>query len=158
MKRRSFLRLTGAVGALATVGDLRFLGRLPSVSAAEAALDPKIVRFAPEIEPLVRRRDIAHAPLHRGHDALEPVLAHRRDGLRRIARRRGGRQRVAGRIIAVGHVLLVIRALTEHRIEAQAEKGGDRGEDDDFVEHRSNFRLARTRHGASARRVFPLVP
>ena len=54
MKRRSFLRLTGAVGALATVGDLRFLGRLPSVSAAEAALDPKAVRFHPDIEPLVR--------------------------------------------------------------------------------------------------------
>src|SRR5688572_5139023 len=54
MKRRSFLRLTGAVGALATVGDLGFLGRLPSVSAAEAALDPKVVRFAPQIEPLVR--------------------------------------------------------------------------------------------------------
>src|SRR5687767_14907189 len=54
MKRRSFLRLTSAVGALATIGDLRFLGGLPSVSAAEAALDPKVVRFAPEIEPLVR--------------------------------------------------------------------------------------------------------
>lgn len=54
MKRRSFLRVVGAFGALATIGDLRFLGGLPSVSAAEATLDPKIVRFAPEIEPLVR--------------------------------------------------------------------------------------------------------
>ena len=54
MKRRSFLRFAGAAGALAALADFRFLGRLPSVSAAEASLDPSIVRFAPEIEPLVR--------------------------------------------------------------------------------------------------------
>src|SRR5687767_12853289 len=52
--RRSFLRLAGGAGALAALGDLGFIGRLPSVSAAEAALDPKIVRFDPQIEPLVR--------------------------------------------------------------------------------------------------------
>src|SRR5687767_7877609 len=52
--RRSFLRLAGGAGALAALGDLGFIGRLPSVTAAEAALDPKIVRFDPQIEPLVR--------------------------------------------------------------------------------------------------------
>src|SRR5215207_3217989 len=54
IKRRSFLRFTGGAGALAALGDFRFLGRLPAVSAAEAALDSRIVRFDPAIEPLVR--------------------------------------------------------------------------------------------------------
>lgn len=54
MKRRSFLKLTATAGTLAGIGDLGFLSRLPAVSAAEAALDPKVVRFHPEIEPLVR--------------------------------------------------------------------------------------------------------
>lgn len=54
IKRRSFLRFTGAAGALAALGDFRFLGRLPAVGAAEAALDSKIVRLDPAIEPLVR--------------------------------------------------------------------------------------------------------
>jgi hypothetical protein len=36
------------------LGDLGFLARLRPVSAAEAALDPKVVRLEPEIEPLVR--------------------------------------------------------------------------------------------------------
>src|SRR4030095_6022979 len=39
------------------LGDLGFLWRLPRVSAAEAALDPKAVRGHPEIEPLVRLRE-----------------------------------------------------------------------------------------------------
>jgi hypothetical protein len=52
--RRSFIRSTAASSALAGLGDFGFLSRLPSVSAAEAKLDPKIVRFAPDIEPLVR--------------------------------------------------------------------------------------------------------
>lgn len=54
MKRRSFLRTTLGAGALAGLGDLGFLSRLPSVSAAEAKLDPRHVRLHPEIEPLVR--------------------------------------------------------------------------------------------------------
>lgn len=41
-------------GALAGLGDLGFLSRLPSVSAAEAKLEPRAVRLHPEIEPLVR--------------------------------------------------------------------------------------------------------
>lgn len=48
--RRGFLGLGGA--AMLGIGDL--LGRLPSVSADEAKLDPKVVRLGPDIEPLVR--------------------------------------------------------------------------------------------------------
>jgi hypothetical protein len=48
--RRTFLHHS----ALAATGGLAFFGRLPSVSAQDAKLDPKTVRFAPEIEPLVR--------------------------------------------------------------------------------------------------------
>lgn len=56
--RRSFLKSSAAVAGgligLGGLGDFGFLGRLPRVSAAEAGLDPKFVRFRPEIEPLVR--------------------------------------------------------------------------------------------------------
>lgn len=40
--------------ATGTLGGLGFLAGLPRVSAQEAKLDPSIVRFRPEIEPLVR--------------------------------------------------------------------------------------------------------
>jgi hypothetical protein len=52
--RRQFLG--GAAGAAGVVGlgGLDFLAGLRSVSAAEARLDPGVVRFGPEIEPLVR--------------------------------------------------------------------------------------------------------
>jgi hypothetical protein len=46
--RRSLLATASAAGGLG------FLGRLPRVSAAEAKVDPGMVRFLPEIEPLVR--------------------------------------------------------------------------------------------------------
>lgn len=39
---------------MASLGDLGFLGQLPPVTAAEARLDSKSVRFDPEAEPLVR--------------------------------------------------------------------------------------------------------
>ena len=52
MNRRSFLR-TGA-GALVGCRDLAFLSRLLPVSAAEARVDPALVRFDPAIEPMVR--------------------------------------------------------------------------------------------------------
>ncbi len=52
--RRSFLQTTSSAGALALLGNLGFLARLPSVSAAEAALDSRMVRFHADIEPLVR--------------------------------------------------------------------------------------------------------
>jgi hypothetical protein len=40
--------------ATGTLGGLGFLAGLPHVSAQEAQIDPSIVRFRPEIEPLVR--------------------------------------------------------------------------------------------------------
>jgi hypothetical protein len=54
MPRRSFLKTTARAGAFAALGDLAFLARLPSVSADDATVDPKAVRFHPGIEPLVR--------------------------------------------------------------------------------------------------------
>ena len=53
-QRRSFLTSATGAGALTALGQLGFLGRLPAVSAAEAKLPPHLVRFHPEIEPLVR--------------------------------------------------------------------------------------------------------
>ena len=52
--RRSFLQTAVGTGALAALGDFGFLAQLPSVSAAEAVADAHLVRFHPEIEPLVR--------------------------------------------------------------------------------------------------------
>jgi hypothetical protein len=52
--RRSFLKTAAAGGALLGFGDLGFLAKLGPVSAAEANLDPKLVRLQPDIEPLVR--------------------------------------------------------------------------------------------------------
>src|SRR5437667_10706474 len=52
--RRHFLKTAAGTGALLGLGDLGFLSRLRPVSAAEAKLEPDIVRFNPEIEPLVR--------------------------------------------------------------------------------------------------------
>ncbi len=52
--RRRFLQTAAATGAAMGLGDLAFLARLRPVSAQEARLDPKMVRFRPEIEPLVR--------------------------------------------------------------------------------------------------------
>lgn len=52
--RRRFLQASAAGGALLGLGDLGFLAGLRPVSAEEAALDPRIVRLDPEIEPIVR--------------------------------------------------------------------------------------------------------
>jgi hypothetical protein len=54
LPRRSFLKTAATAGTLAGLGDLGFLSLLPRVSAADAKLDPRIVRFTPELEPLVR--------------------------------------------------------------------------------------------------------
>lgn len=51
MRRRTFLK---GASALAALGELGFLARLPLVSAAEAKLGGRGVQFHPEIEPLVR--------------------------------------------------------------------------------------------------------
>lgn len=68
--RRSFLASASGVGALT------FLGRLPSVSAEEAKMPPHLVRFHPEIEPLVRL--LEDTPRER---VLEEVAARVRKGL-----------------------------------------------------------------------------
>src|ERR1051326_5882030 len=54
MKPRAFLKTAARRGALAGLGDLDFLSQLRPVSAAEAALEPRMVQLHPEIEPLVR--------------------------------------------------------------------------------------------------------
>jgi hypothetical protein len=52
--RRYFLKTSATTGALLGLGDLAFLAQLPGVSQQAARLDPKHVRFQPELEPLVR--------------------------------------------------------------------------------------------------------
>src|SRR2546422_4023809 len=52
--RRNFLKTSIGAGALLGLHDLDFLSRLRPVSAAEAKLEPDIVRFNPDIETLVR--------------------------------------------------------------------------------------------------------
>jgi hypothetical protein len=69
------LRASAAGGALLGFGDLGFLSRLGPVSAGEAALDPKVVRLEPEIEPLVRL--LEETPRER---LLEEVAARVRKG------------------------------------------------------------------------------
>jgi hypothetical protein len=54
ISRRDVLRAGASTGAILGMGDLAFLSRLSPVSAAEAKLEPNIVRLQPEIEPLVR--------------------------------------------------------------------------------------------------------
>src|SRR3954465_1190546 len=73
--RRRFLRASAAGGALLGLGDLGFLSRLRPVSADEAALDPKVLRLQPEIEPLVRL--LEETPRER---LLEEVAARVRKG------------------------------------------------------------------------------
>ena len=53
MERRRFLELACA-GTLASLGDFRFVSRLPQVSADDTRLDPTRVRLHPGIEPVVR--------------------------------------------------------------------------------------------------------
>ena len=52
--RRGFLKTTALGSAAISLADLGILSTLPAVSAAEAAPDPDIVRFHPEMEPVVR--------------------------------------------------------------------------------------------------------
>src|SRR5213083_1219285 len=74
--RRHFLKTAAGTGALIGLGDLGFLSQLRPVSAAEAKLEPDIVRFDPEIEPLVRF--LEDTPRER---LLEEVAARIRRGL-----------------------------------------------------------------------------
>src|SRR5947207_9399928 len=74
--RRHFLKTAAGTGALLGLGDLGFLSQLRPVSAAEAKLEPDIVRFNPEIEPLVRL--LEDTPRER---LLEEVAARIKRGL-----------------------------------------------------------------------------
>lgn len=81
--RRRFLETTLASGALASLGDLAFLGRLPAVSAAEAQPDSRVVRLNADIEPLVKlleetpREKLLEAVAGRIHDgaSYKEILA-----------------------------------------------------------------------------------
>src|SRR2546430_3127572 len=74
--RRQFIKTTGTTAACFGLGDLGFLSRLPRVSAAEAAVPTAVVRFRPEIEPLVRL--VENTPRER---LLEEIATRIRRGL-----------------------------------------------------------------------------
>jgi len=89
--RRRFLQATA--GAFAATSPLSFLRGVPSVSAAEAALDPNTVRFGPEIEPLVRlledtpREQLLEqvaARIHQGTSYREVLIALLLAGVRNV--------------------------------------------------------------------------
>jgi hypothetical protein len=75
LPRRRFIGIS-AVGALATLGDLGLLARLPPVSAAQARVTPHRVRLRAEIEPLVQL--LEDTPRER---VLEALAARIRAGL-----------------------------------------------------------------------------
>jgi hypothetical protein len=54
LSRRTFLGHTLTAGAVAGLADLGFLKALPPLSAADTKITPKVARFHPDIEPLVR--------------------------------------------------------------------------------------------------------
>jgi len=54
LTRRSFLRNTASAGFLGSIGGLDALVRTGEAHAAETNVTPEMVRFTPEIEPLVR--------------------------------------------------------------------------------------------------------
>lgn len=54
LSRRRFLQRGAAVGSIAGLGNLSFIASLPSVSAADVAPAPGLVRVDSSIEPLVR--------------------------------------------------------------------------------------------------------
>src|SRR5262252_4608180 len=73
--RRQFLKSSAGAACLG-LGGLGFLSHLPRVSAAEAAVPTQVVRFSPEIEPLVRL--LEDTPRER---LLEEVASRIRHGL-----------------------------------------------------------------------------
>src|SRR5262249_52556334 len=89
----NFLRRSAAFAAGLGLGDLGFLSRLPRVSAAESTMPANIVRFSPEIEPLVRFLEDAPrerlleeigARIHRGLSYREILTALLLAGVRNI--------------------------------------------------------------------------
>ena len=75
-RRRSFLQAAAGTGAMVALGDFGFLAQLPPVSAAEAQMPPDMVRFSPDMEPLVRL--LEDTPRER---VLEQVAARIQRGL-----------------------------------------------------------------------------
>src|SRR6266850_621836 len=74
--RRRFLKTAITAGATVGLGDFSFLQCLPRVAAAEAKMDSKMVRFHPDVEPLVRF--LEETPRER---LLEEVAARIKRGL-----------------------------------------------------------------------------
>jgi hypothetical protein len=74
--RRQFLKTSATAAVWLGVGDLGLLSGLPYVSAAEAAIPPRAVKFSAEIEPLVRL--LEDTPRER---LLEEVASRIRRGL-----------------------------------------------------------------------------
>jgi hypothetical protein len=74
--RRQFIRTAAATSALVAGGELAFFSGLPRVSAIEAALDTKAIRFNDELQPLIRL--LEETPRDR---LLEEVGARVRRGL-----------------------------------------------------------------------------
>jgi hypothetical protein len=74
--RRSFLKTSALAGAGLGLGDFSFLGTLPRVSADEVAGARDVVRFSPDIEPLVRL--LEDTPRNR---VLEEVATRVKNGL-----------------------------------------------------------------------------
>ncbi len=54
LTRRDFVTQTAKVGAVAALGDFAFLHSLPPLSAQQVRVPRAMVRFGPDIEPLVR--------------------------------------------------------------------------------------------------------
>jgi len=73
--RRSFLAASTTGSLLAMSGPFGFLNHLPRLTAAEVALSPDMVRFDPEIEPLVQLIEETQRP-----QLLEQVAARIRAG------------------------------------------------------------------------------
>src|SRR5690349_5055588 len=74
--RRQFIKTAAATTACLGFGDMGFLSRLPRVAAVEAVVPANIVRFGPDIEPLVRF--LEETPRER---LLEEVASRIRRGL-----------------------------------------------------------------------------
>src|SRR5882724_1899419 len=91
--RRRFLKTAVMAGATVGLGDFSFLRGLPRVAAEEAKMDSKMVRFHPDIEPLVRfledtprerlLEEVA-ARIHRGLTYREILTALLLAGIRNI--------------------------------------------------------------------------
>jgi hypothetical protein len=76
IRRRHFIQTASALGLSAGLGPWERLRLITPLTAAEATVDPKIVRFRPEIEPVVRW--IEDTPRER---ILEEAVTRLREGL-----------------------------------------------------------------------------